>query len=73
MLPTPSPPPTRDWRLWWFARLETALRRDDRRAAKEALRNLARLGVEVRFTLPPHPRDGGRARESPAPEGRSGG
>jgi hypothetical protein len=49
------PPPTRDWRLWWFARLETALQRDDRRAAKEALRNLARLGVEVRFTLPPLP------------------
>jgi hypothetical protein len=44
---------TRDWPLWWFARLETAIDRDDRRAAKEALRNLARLGVEVRFTLPP--------------------
>jgi hypothetical protein len=53
-MPTTSPSdPTRDWRLWWYARLESAIERADRRAAKEALRNLARLGVEVRFTLPP--------------------
>ena len=50
-----SLPPTRDWRLWWFARLETTIRRDDHCGAKEALRNLWRLGVEVRFTLPPRP------------------
>jgi hypothetical protein len=41
--------------LWWFSKLETALERGDRKAAREALRNLARLGVEVRFTLPPCP------------------
>jgi hypothetical protein len=52
MPPATSPTPTRDWRLWWFAKLETALTRGDRRAAAESLRNLARLGVEVRFTLP---------------------
>jgi hypothetical protein len=44
---------THDWPLWWFARLQTAISRDDPRAAKEAHRNLVRLGVEVRFTLPP--------------------
>jgi hypothetical protein len=53
MPPATSPPPTRDWRLWWFARLETAIQRDDRPATREALRHLARLGVEIRFTLPP--------------------
>jgi hypothetical protein len=53
VIPATLPSPTRDWPLWWFARLETAVQRDDRRAAKEALRNLARLGIEVRFTLPP--------------------
>jgi hypothetical protein len=47
--------PRRDWRLWWYARLETALEREDLTAAREALRNLARLGVEVHFTLPPVP------------------
>ncbi len=63
MLSSTSQAPTRDWRLWWFARLETAIKRDDRRAAKESLRNLTRLGVEVRFTLPPCPEkeDGGHA------------
>jgi hypothetical protein len=52
---------TRDWPLWWFARLETAFRRGDRHAAKEALRNLNRLGIEVRFTLPPERREVARA------------
>jgi hypothetical protein len=52
-LSTPTKSPTRDWPLWWFARLESALERDDRLAAKEALRNLKRLGIEVSFTLPP--------------------
>jgi hypothetical protein len=46
--------------LWWYARLETALEREDHRAAREAMRNLARLGVEVRFTLPPCPAKGDR-------------
>jgi hypothetical protein len=59
MAPAASPPPTRDWPLWWFARLEAAVKHGDRRAAREALRNLARLGVEVRFTLPPGSDDEG--------------
>jgi hypothetical protein len=42
-----------DWRLWWFARLDAALERGDHRAAREAIRHLERLGIEVRFTLPP--------------------
>ena len=42
-----------DWRLWWFARLESALERGDCRAARKAIRQLERLGIEVRFTLPP--------------------
>jgi hypothetical protein len=70
MPPAKSPPPTRDWPLWWFARLETAIRRDDRRAAKEALRNLGRLGVEIRFTLPPRPDKEDRARLPVSTEGR---
>jgi hypothetical protein len=49
---TPTTPSTRDWPLWWFARLESAIERGDRPAAREALRNLNRLGIEVRFTLP---------------------
>jgi hypothetical protein len=57
---TTSLPPTRDWRLWWFARLEAAIKRGDRSALKEALRNLARLGVEVRFTLPLRRKEGRR-------------
>jgi hypothetical protein len=53
--------PTRDWPLWWFARLEAAIKHNDRRAAKKALRNLQRLGIEVRFTLPPERREVARA------------
>jgi hypothetical protein len=48
---------TRDWPLWWFARLEAAIERGDRRAAAESLRQLDRLGIEVRFTLPPARRE----------------
>jgi hypothetical protein len=55
MSPATSLPPTRDWRLWWYARLESTLKANDRRGIQEALRNLARLGVEVRFTVPPCP------------------
>ena len=44
--------PTTDWRLWWFAQLESAIERDDHQAAKNAIKNLERLGIEVRFTLP---------------------
>jgi hypothetical protein len=46
------PERTRDWPLWHFARLEAALDRGDRRSADQALRDLERLGIEVRFRLP---------------------
>jgi hypothetical protein len=59
MSTTTTPQPTRDWRLWWFARLESTILRKDWRAAKDAMRHLARLGVEIRFTLPPLPEDQG--------------
>lgn len=52
--------PQRDWPLLWFARLETAFRRGDRRAAKEAMHNLNRLGIEVRFVLPPEKKEAAR-------------
>ncbi len=45
-----------DWPLWWFSRLESALQRGDQRTASVALRNLDRLGIEVRFKLPPQER-----------------
>jgi hypothetical protein len=50
---TTNKTPPRDWPVIWFLRLETAYRRGDRPAAREALRQLARLGLEVRFILPP--------------------
>jgi len=53
MLTATEPTPITDWRLWWYARLESAVERGDKRAAKEAIKNLERLGVEVRFTFPP--------------------
>jgi hypothetical protein len=49
----PDTTPITDWRLWWYASLEGALKRGDAAAARDALRHLERLGVEVRFTLPP--------------------
>jgi hypothetical protein len=52
-MPTVTPDRLADWRLWWFAKLESAIERGDNRAAREALRHLERLGIEVRFTLPP--------------------
>jgi hypothetical protein len=45
--------PIADRRLLWYARLETAIERGDNHTAKEAIKNLERLGVEVRFLLPP--------------------
>ena len=57
-----------DWPLWWFAQLQAALGRGDTRAAANALRRLDRLGVEVRFRLPPRaPAATGGADEPPAP------
>jgi hypothetical protein len=51
MHPMPEQTEINDWPLWWFARL--ALKRGETTAASEALRNLERLEVEIRFTLPP--------------------
>jgi hypothetical protein len=44
---------TRDWPLWWFARLNSAVNRKHRGDLRESLQNLSRLGFEVRFTVPP--------------------
>jgi hypothetical protein len=38
-----------DWPLWWFARLEKAVEAGDHVAAAEAQKELARLGVDVRY------------------------
>ena len=54
-MPSASKSPSRDWRLLWFANLDAALNRSDQPEIQESLRNLARLGIEVRFTLPPCP------------------
>jgi hypothetical protein len=56
---TPEASPTKDWALWWFAKLEDAIRAGDRCRLQEAMRNLDRLGIEIRFTLPATPRDRG--------------
>jgi hypothetical protein len=41
------------WPLYWFSRLEDAVERGDHAAAAEAQRVLKRLGVRVRYGLPP--------------------
>lgn len=43
----------KDWRLLWFSRLDSAINRKKPDEIHRAIRNLARLGIEVRFTLPP--------------------
>jgi hypothetical protein len=48
--------PSPDAQVGDFARLEDAIRAGDRRQIREAMRNLDRLGIEVRFTLPVTPR-----------------
>lgn len=48
-------PPTKDWRLWHFAQLEAALKAGNLAKARKAMRELERLGIEIRFTLPPVP------------------
>ena len=42
-------PPTRDWRLFWFAKLDQAIANGNLDAYAEAQRELARLGVDVRL------------------------
>ena len=39
----------RDSPVFWFVRLEKAREREDHERAAEAIRELRRLGVEVRF------------------------
>lgn len=41
-----------DWRLWWFAQLDAAIDRRDEPRLRKAIRNLERLGIEIRFTIP---------------------
>jgi hypothetical protein len=56
--PTPPAkkyPPVKDWATLWFSRLEGAVNHGNRKGILEALHNLARLGYEVRFVLPPLP------------------
>jgi hypothetical protein len=54
----------RDWPLWWFAGLESALERGDYAAAARAQRQLKRLGVDVQHRrlckrpVRPKPREG---------------
>jgi hypothetical protein len=49
-------PEIKNWPLWWFAQLQSALKRGDLDGAHHALGELARLGIEVRFLLPPEVR-----------------
>ena len=53
-MPTVSPPdpPVTDWPLYWFARLEKAVEAGNHQAAAEAQRQLARLGVLVKYGRP---------------------
>ena len=61
----PCAPPLRDpavldWPLYWFAKLDKAVRSGDHHAAAEAQRQLARLGVRVNYGHP-HPKEVGNA------------
>ena len=42
-------PPSTDWSLYWFAKLEKAVEEGDHQAAAEAERELARLGVRGNY------------------------
>jgi hypothetical protein len=42
----------RDWPLYWFAVLEKAVEVGDHQAAAAAQRELARVGVQVRYGRP---------------------
>jgi hypothetical protein len=42
-------PRLNDWPVYWFAALERAVEKGDYEAAAEAQRQLARLGVQVRY------------------------
>jgi hypothetical protein len=49
MSPALDIPLRADWPLYWFARLERAVQVGDHTDAAEAQRQLARLGVSVRY------------------------
>jgi hypothetical protein len=42
----------RNWPLWWFSVLESAIQRGDFVTAAKAQRHLARLGVRVDYGRP---------------------
>jgi len=44
-----DPDPVRDWPLWWFASLEAAIDRDNRKKAAQSLRELKRLGFTIKY------------------------
>ena len=47
---TTLPAEFRDSVVYWFCRLESARNHQDYEAAADAIRELRRLGVEIRFT-----------------------
>jgi hypothetical protein len=51
--PTTQHLATRDWPLYWFATLDQAVHQGDYEAAAEAQRELAKLGVRVRYGRAP--------------------
>ncbi len=53
----PSSRDHRDQPTYWFATLEIARERQDHDAAAEAIRELRRLGIRVRYSQP-EPRQG---------------
>ncbi len=52
MAETVTVPPTQNWPLYWFAKLEKAVEDGDHEAAVAAQRELARLGVRVSYGRP---------------------
>jgi hypothetical protein len=54
MANNPTQVSSKDWPLFWFARLEKAVEEGDHQAAAEAQRQLDRLGVKVNYGRPFH-------------------
>jgi hypothetical protein len=62
--PTPRlPEPVEDLPIYWFAILDRAVEEGDHAAAAKAQRELARLGVQVRYGHPPRRKEAVRASE----------
>ena len=51
-MPPVSTPPERE-PVYWFVLAERAIHRGDHEAARRAIEQLARLGVEMRYVWPP--------------------